>query len=129
MSKQKLLLSSKTHFFPATSWLPIFICSSVLKILVLCSLIVLFFCCLFCSINNMPRCSLGDQIFIFTNCPLSKTSFHDCNFANIVIPPWIFLTNILFCPTSNLLCCSEKAYFQNSPEFFRTSLCSIIWTW
>lgn len=75
MSKQKLLLSSKTHFFPATSWLPIFICSSVLKILVSCSLIVLFFCCLFCSINNMPRCSLGDQIFIFTNCPFQRHLF------------------------------------------------------
>ena len=83
-------------------------------------------CYLYCSLRNMPRCCLGNQMFIFTNFPLfpssPKTFFLAYNLANAVSPP-SFLTNILLRFRTINLCCSEKAVFQNYPDFSWKFIC------
>ena len=83
-------------------------------------------CYLYCSLRSMPRCCLGNQMFIFTNFLLfasfPKTFFLGYNLANAVIPP-SFLTNILLCFRTINLCCSEKAVFQNYPDFSWKFIC------
>ena len=72
----------------------------------------------------MPRCSLGNQIFIFTNYALlpsfPKKSFLAYNFANTVIPPSSFLRNILLSSES---VCAELYEPDKVPSFSRKPIC------